>query len=181
MTSQSYPNNVSAYINQVNLKSSTRGTRNRLRKGDIGMSETKQNASGNQNGTSESADEQLNILDQLLKPENQESLTILVNNLPKLTEMVISLTKCYDFFQSVATDEVLINDFKGGFQEFLKPIGHKVKDLASSAIEAKDIADQSHETVNIFALLRLLQNPQIQTLLRFTQTFAKISAEKTSE
>jgi len=145
------------------------------------MSETQQNASENQNGTSESTGEQINVLDQLLKPENQESLTILVNNLPKLTEMVTSLTKFYDFFQSIATDEVLINDFKGGFQEFLKPIEHKVKDLASTAIEAKDIADQSHETIGLFGLLRLLKDPQMQKLFHFAQAFSKISAEKTSK
>ena len=51
--------------------------------------------------------EQLDVLDQLLKPEVQESLNVLVEQLPKLTEMAQVLTKSYDFAQSVATDEVL--------------------------------------------------------------------------
>ncbi|MDP1421081.1 DUF1641 domain-containing protein, partial [Peribacillus simplex] len=51
--------------------------------------------------------EQLDILDQLLKPEVQESLNTLVEQLPKLTELVNILTKSYDFAQSVATDDVL--------------------------------------------------------------------------
>ncbi|MFF2858230.1 DUF1641 domain-containing protein, partial [Peribacillus sp. NPDC058002] len=46
--------------------------------------------------------EQLDILDQLLKPEVQESLNTLVEQLPKLTELVNILTKSYDFAQSVA-------------------------------------------------------------------------------
>ncbi len=50
---------------------------------------------------------QLDVLDQLLKPEVQESLTTLVEQLPKLTELVNILTKSYDFAQTVATDEVL--------------------------------------------------------------------------
>ena len=50
---------------------------------------------------------QRDLIDQLLKPEVQESLTVLVDQLPKLTELVNILTKSYDFAQSVATDEVL--------------------------------------------------------------------------
>ncbi|MGE6379868.1 DUF1641 domain-containing protein, partial [Peribacillus muralis] len=41
--------------------------------------------------------EKLDILDQLLKPEVQESLNTLVDQLPKLTELVNILTKSYDF------------------------------------------------------------------------------------
>lgn len=36
---------------------------------------------------------QADVLDQLLKPEVQEALTVLVDNLPKLSEMVTVLTK----------------------------------------------------------------------------------------
>ncbi|SIS05381.1 hypothetical protein SAMN05878482_1111, partial [Peribacillus simplex] len=53
---------------------------------------------------------QLDVLDQLLKPEVQESLNTLVEQLPQLTELVNILTKSYDFAQSVATDDVLKND-----------------------------------------------------------------------
>ncbi|MGE6610745.1 DUF1641 domain-containing protein, partial [Peribacillus sp. NPDC076916] len=53
---------------------------------------------------------QLDVLDQLLNPEVQESLNTLVEQLPKLTELVNILTKSYDFAQSVATDDVLKND-----------------------------------------------------------------------
>ncbi len=46
-----------------------------------------------------SSQEKLDVLDQLLKPEVQESLTTLVEQLPKLTELVNILTKSYDFAQ----------------------------------------------------------------------------------
>ena len=65
-----------------------------------------------------SSQEKLDVLDQLLKPEVQESLTTLVEQLPKLTELVNLLTKSYDFAQSVATDEVLKNDTVGAITEF---------------------------------------------------------------
>ncbi|SNT42740.1 hypothetical protein SAMN05444672_12282, partial [Bacillus sp. OK838] len=61
--------------------------------------------------------EQLDILDQLLKPEVQESLNTLVEQLPKLTELVNILTKSYDFAQSVATDDVLKNDTVSAISE----------------------------------------------------------------
>jgi hypothetical protein len=71
----------------------------------------------------------LDVLDQLLKPEVQQSLTVLVDNLPKLAEMVTVLTKAYDFAQSVATDKVLINDFAQGIGEFVKPVHVRRKTL----------------------------------------------------
>ncbi len=43
--------------------------------------------------------EQLDVLDQLLKPEVQESLTTLVEQLPKLTEMMTLLTKSYELLK----------------------------------------------------------------------------------
>ncbi len=63
---------------------------------------------------------QRDLIDQLLKPEVQESLTVLVDQLPKLTELVNILTKSYDFAQSVATDEVLKSDTVGALTEILE-------------------------------------------------------------
>ncbi|PRS26332.1 hypothetical protein C6W19_25010, partial [Bacillus sp. RJGP41] len=70
--------------------------------------------------------EQLDILDQLLKPEVQESLNTLVEQLPKLTELVNILTKSYDFAQSVATDDVLKNDTVSAISEIATPVVHSV-------------------------------------------------------
>ncbi|MGE7879703.1 DUF1641 domain-containing protein, partial [Peribacillus muralis] len=74
----------------------------------------------------QSQSEQLNarqdVLDQLLKPEVQESLNTLVDQLPKLTELVNILTKSYDFAQSVATDDVLKNDTVSAISEMATPV-----------------------------------------------------------
>ncbi len=70
---------------------------------------------------------QRDLIDQLLKPEVQESLTVLVDQLPKLTELVNILTKSYDFAQSVATDEVLKNDTVGAITEILEPVKDTAK------------------------------------------------------
>ena len=135
--------------------------------------------------TTQSKSEQLtssqDILDQLLKPEVQESLTTLVEQLPKLTELVNLLTKSYDFAQSVATDEVLKNDTVGAITEFATPVVDTVKGLAATVIEAKDRADANNEVIGLFGLLKMMKDPEAQKLFRFANAFLQISAERNSQ
>lgn len=121
--------------------------------------------------------EQLDVLDQLLKPEVQASLTTLVDNLPKLAEMTTLLTKSFDFAQSVATDETLKNDTVSAVTEMAAPVVGTAKSLARTAIEAKDRAEESTETVGIFGLMKMLKDPQVQGVLRFANAFLQVNAE----
>ncbi|GIP40457.1 hypothetical protein J31TS4_37370 [Paenibacillus sp. J31TS4] len=118
------------------------------------------------------------VLDQLMKPEVQESLTVLVENLPKLAEMVTLMTKAYDVAQSVASDRVLIEDLKGGMDEFVKPITTKAKSVAQAAIEAGERAQAEPATIGLFGLLKMLKDPQVQKTLRYTQAFLDVLGEK---
>ncbi|WNQ10976.1 DUF1641 domain-containing protein [Paenibacillus aurantius] len=118
------------------------------------------------------------VLEQLLKPEVQEALTVLVDQLPKLAEMMTLMTKTYDLAQKVASDRVLIQDMVGGFMEVAKPIEEKVKHLASAAIEANDRAEKSDETIGLFGMLRLLKDPELQKMLRFGQSYLDILSER---
>ncbi|WP_281883556.1 DUF1641 domain-containing protein [Paenibacillus sp. YYML68] len=123
----------------------------------------------------------LDVLDQLMKPEVQESLTILVENLPKLAEMVTLLTKTYDVVNSLATDEVFIEDIKGGIEEVAMPIVEGVKSVAATAIEASDRAQAETATVGLFGLLKMLRDPQMQKMFRFAQAFLEVSAERQNQ
>src|SRR4051812_7933549 len=107
------------------------------------------------------------LLDKLLKPEVQEALTTLVEQLPKLTEVVNILTKTYDVAQLVATDDVLKNDTVSAIKEMSEPVIGSVKNIAATAIEAKDRANATNNTIGIFGLLKLLKDPEVQKLLRF--------------
>ncbi|CAN7670835.1 MULTISPECIES: DUF1641 domain-containing protein [unclassified Paenibacillus] len=121
----------------------------------------------------------LDVLDQLLKPEVQESLTLLVDNLPKLAEMVNMLTKAYDFAQNVATDKVLINDFAQGIGEFVKPVQETAKNIASAAIEAGERSQADvGTTIGLFGMLKMLKDPEVQKTLRFAQAFLNVLAER---
>lgn len=118
------------------------------------------------------------LLDQLLKPEVQESLTTLVEQLPKLTEAVNLLTKTYDLAQLVATDDVLKNDTVSAIKEISEPVIGSVKSIAATAIEAKDRAEASNEVIGLFGVLKLLKDPEAQKMLRFVSAFLEVQAER---
>lgn len=120
----------------------------------------------------------LDVLDQLLKPEVQQAITVLVDQLPKLAEMMSVLTNIYDIAQKVANDRVLIQDMVGGIQEVVKPLGEKVKDCASAAIEASDRAENSDATIGVFGMMKLLKDPELQRMLRFGQAYLNILGER---
>jgi len=142
------------------------------------MSETNNQAQSEQLTVSQ---EQLDVLDQLLKPEVQESLTTLVEQLPKLTEMMTLLTKSYEFAQAVATDEVLKSDTVGAVTEMAAPVVGSAKQLAATAIEAKDRAAESHEVIGLFGLVKMIKDPQVQNVFRFVNAFLQVNAERKSK
>lgn len=118
------------------------------------------------------------LLDQLLKPEVQESLTSLIDQLPKLTEVVNALTKSYDVVNALSNDEVFKSDMVHATTEIFEPVIHSAKGVASAVIEAKDRAEQSNETIGVFGLLKILKDPQAQKMLRFTQSYLQIMNER---
>ncbi|GLX69675.1 DUF1641 domain-containing protein [Paenibacillus glycanilyticus] len=122
---------------------------------------------------------ELDVLEQLLKPEIQQSLTQLVEHLPKLAELVTLLTKAYDVATTVANDKVLVNDMVHGFGEFVKPIVDTTKGIANAAVEAGDRAAQAdNSTIGLFGILKMLKDPQVQATLRFAQSFLNVLAER---
>ncbi|WP_050616354.1 DUF1641 domain-containing protein [Bacillus testis] len=125
--------------------------------------------------------EQQDVIDQLLQPEVQQSLTALVEQLPKLTELMDMLTKSYDFVQAVAKDETLKSDTVGAITEIVEPVKNSVKKVAATAIEAKDRAEASSEVVGLFGLLKMIKDPQAQKLFRFLNAYLQINAEKSSK
>lgn len=142
------------------------------------MSETKNQIQSEQLTVSK---EQSDVLNQLLKPEVQESLTTLVDQLPKLTEMMTLLTKSYEFAQSVATDEILKNDTVNAVTEMAGPVVGSAKNLAATAIEAKDRASESQEVIGLFGLVKMLKDPQVQSVFRFVNAFLQVNAERNSK
>lgn len=123
-------------------------------------------------------EEQIDVLNRLLKPEIQQSLNVLIDNLPKLSEMLIVLIRTYDTAHSLVTDDVLKKDTVGAMQQFIEPLEENVKKLAANAIEAKDRAEANSSTIGLFGLLHMLKDPQAQKLFRFIQAYLDITNEK---
>jgi uncharacterized protein YjgD (DUF1641 family) len=69
----------------------------------------------------------------------------------------------------------------GGIQEVVKPIEEKVKGYASAAIEANDRAEQSDATIGLFGMLKLLKDPELQRMLRFSQAYLDILGERKNQ
>lgn len=148
------------------------------------MSETvtqQQTASAEASASEQSAATQTDVLEQLLKPEVQASLTELVESLPKLTEMVKLMTKAYDFSMLVATDKVLIDDMAGGVKEFAKPVIETVKGYASAAMEASERAAHDQSTIGVFGIMRMLKDPQMQKMLHCAQEFLNVLSERSNK
>lgn len=128
-----------------------------------------------------STQEKLDILDQLLNPEVQESLTALVEQLPKLTELVTVMTKSYDFVQAISTDEVLKSDTVGAITEIAGPVVGSLKNVAATTLEAKERAENSTESIGLFGLMKMIKDPQAQKMFRFLNAFLQVNAENNKQ
>lgn len=128
-----------------------------------------------------STQEKLDILDQLLNPEVQESLTALVEQLPKLTELVTVMTKSYDFVQAISTDEVLKSDTVGAISEIAGPVVGSLKNVAATTLEAKERAENSTESIGLFGLMKMMKDPQAQKMFRFINAFLQVNAENNKQ
>lgn len=135
------------------------------------MSET-----NNQNTLTQA--QQSALLEQLAKPEVQESLSKLVEQLPKLTEVLNSLTAVHDFTKSLTTDQVFKNDMISATVEIMGPAIDCAKTTALNAIEAKERAEKSTETFSVFSLMKMIKDPQVQKMLRFVNAFLQVSNER---
>ena len=144
-------------------------------KGEWDMSETMTQTTEDVKATNEQKQQQL--MDQLSKPEVQESLTQLIEQLPKITEMLNGLANSYSVAQTLAKDEVFLNDTKGAVKEIVEPLVGEIKNIAATAIEAKDRADESNEVIGVFGLMKMIKDPQAQKLFRFMNEYLKVAGE----
>jgi uncharacterized protein YjgD (DUF1641 family) len=73
---------------------------------------------------------------------------------------------------------VLKNDTVGAVTEMAGPVVGSAKNLAATAIEAKDRASESHEVIGLFGLVKMLKDPQVQNVFRFVNAFLQVSSER---
>lgn len=117
------------------------------------------------------------VLEQLLKPEVQESITALVEQLPKLSEMVTQLTEIYETVNSLLTDDLLREETKKAVKDIVGPVSDSVKAVTRNVMEAKERAEESEEVIGLFGLLKILKDPQAQKFFRFLNAYLEVSKE----
>jgi uncharacterized protein YjgD (DUF1641 family) len=117
------------------------------------------------------------VLEQLLKPEVQESITALVEQLPKLSEMVTQLTEIYETVNSLLTDDLLREETKKAVKDIVGPVSDSVKAVTRNVMEAKERAEESEEVIGLFGLLKIMKDPQAQKFFRFLNAYLEVSKE----
>ncbi|WP_067922659.1 DUF1641 domain-containing protein [Alicyclobacillus shizuokensis] len=118
------------------------------------------------------------VFDLLLKPEVQQSLATLVENLPRIAGMVAVLNKVCDLTKEVLTDAEFMGAVDEMIREKTKPIQAKLGDLPSAIREAKQRAEASNAQIGLFGILRLLKEPVVQKNLRFVAALCEVLAER---
>ncbi|WP_168123870.1 DUF1641 domain-containing protein [Paenibacillus sp. HB172176] len=114
------------------------------------------------------------LLEQLSKPEVEQSLLSLLEQLPKLEQMISTMAKTYDKAQQICSDPVIREDLIDGAKEVLLPLQDKAKALAATAIEAQEEAAKNTRTIGLLGMLRMLKSPGVQSVLRFSQAYLNL-------
>lgn len=111
----------------------------------------------------------------LMEPEIQQSLTTLLQELPRLATMIGVLGKVCDLGKEVLTD----GDLMGGIEDRVRDtVGASAQGLYAAVQEAKRRADQDCTQIGVFGLLRLLKEPTVQRSLRFVQALCAVMTEQ---
>lgn len=118
------------------------------------------------------------LLAQLAKPEVQQSLTMLIDHLPRWMELADKLTETCETIRALASDPVFVADVKGGFNEMVVPAAGKAKDFTSALMEASERAQAETDTIGLFGVLRMMNDPQAQKLFRFIRAFMAVTNER---
>ncbi|TVX91694.1 DUF1641 domain-containing protein [Paenibacillus agilis] len=118
------------------------------------------------------------LLQQLAKPEVQQSLLVLLNHLPKLVEITKAATETYEVVQKLSKDRQFLADMKSSLEDIVDPLQVKAKTITSTAMEANERAKQQTSTIGIFGLIQMLKDPQIQHMLRFSKVFLELTEQR---
>lgn len=122
--------------------------------------------------------QQTDAFDLLLKPENQEAMRVIVEQLPKLATTLHLFGKMYDAVEEILSDGELIGAVENIVRDKADPVVTKYKETTEAFREAKERADQDTTQIGVFGILRLLKDPQLQHYLRLAQAFLEVQRAK---
>lgn len=129
----------------------------------------------------ERANSQADAFELLLKPENQDALRTIVEELPKLATAMRLFGKLYDAAEEVLSDGATVGAIEEILRDKAQPAWNKYKSVTDAAREAKDRAKNDNTHYGVFGILKLLKDPTLQKNLRFVQAFLEIQGEHSAK
>jgi len=128
--------------------------------------------------TQTQTESQTDVLDSVLQPEIREFLITAIQMTPKITKMMKTTSKMYDFTEELLKDKEMLGRIEGAIREKAEPIQQKVENGISLIQEARERAKLDTSSVGIISLLRLLKNdPTVQENLRVMKALLAILSE----
>lgn len=110
--------------------------------------------------------------------ETMDALILLIEKLPKLLKMITLFEQLYDTAEAVLTDKQSMNQLIGGVKELASPVTQSIEEGISVVKAAKERAEASTQRISLFAVMRMLNDPTVQSGLRFTQSLLDVVAER---
>ncbi|MCL6487375.1 MAG: DUF1641 domain-containing protein [Alicyclobacillus mali] len=114
----------------------------------------------------------------LLKPENQEALRVIVEQLPKLASVLRLFGKLYDAAEEILSDGATLGAVEELVKEKTSPVMAKYRALTDAYREAKVRAEHDRTQFSVFGVLRLLKDPVVQENLRLISAFLAVQSER---
>lgn len=115
-----------------------------------------------------------------LDRETLEASVVLVSKLPKLVGYVTMAEQLLDMAQSVLGDKESLAYLTDGAREWTEPVVGKLSDARSLWDEAKVRAQGDRTPVNVFALTKLLKEPQAQKAVRMLKAILSVMQERSA-
>lgn len=116
--------------------------------------------------------------DVTLNRDTLNAMLMLMDKLPKLVETLSALEKFMDLGQAVLNDKESINHLMNGAKDLVEPIQTKVKSTLSMVEEAKERAKEDSSPVTVFAMLKLLKDPNVQYGFHFVKALVSVMSER---
>ena len=124
------------------------------------------------------ATSQADAFELLLKPEYQEALHDIVEQLPKLAVVMSLFGKLYDVASEALTDGELMGSLEELLRQKTQPIKESYANLSWAAKEAKERAESETAPIGVFGILRMLKDPMVQKNLKLVSAFLSVMGER---
>jgi uncharacterized protein YjgD (DUF1641 family) len=114
----------------------------------------------------------------LMRPDVQQAVTDLMEELPKLTPLIKLLSKAASVGSEALSDGDLMAGVTEKVRDSVRPLQEKKEEYTGLLKEANERAKRNQDQIGIFGVLRLLKDPSVQYALRYVTALTELTSEK---